>query len=109
MRTLLLCVLLAVALALWAGGAEIDAQVSPLQSPILVLSEPDLDTPDDCRWYYSQYYGDLDASEPWTQYAIDQCIAALPPAQDGAWWRVADWMGRYPLWTNGREYRVGTP
>lgn len=36
------------------------------------------------------------------------CVTPTPaPTPDtGNWWRIDDWMGEYPLWTNGTLYCV---
>lgn len=45
-------------------------------------------------------------------YDCDQdcmdCVTPTPePTPDtGNWWRIDDWMGEYPLWTNGTLYCV---
>ena len=82
-------------LGVWAiGAAGAGAQSSPLQSP---------------------FYSPL-PTPPWLPTAIAvataraeatiEAAATSTPACCEGWWRIEDWMGQIPLWTDGTHYYV---
>jgi len=83
------------------GGQDLLASSSPLQSPLPTY-----------EYFPSPIDGPLPPTVYWNdpRYSPIPAPTAEPPAMPACcegWWRLEDWMGIYPLWTDGAHYTIG--
>jgi hypothetical protein len=73
---------------------------SPLSPPPTEpAGDPELDSDEACRAYWTDYYEDPDAADPWTKNAIETCVRNIHPDLDEDWYRVEG-----TIWTDGRGH-----
>ena len=78
------------------GNRDLLASSSPLQSPLPT---------------FVYFPSPIDGPLPPTVYWNDPRYSPIPtptiePTATPARWRIEDWMGQYPLWTDGVHYYI---
>jgi len=115
MKKLLLLAMLALVGAFAAGrptGAS-TSPISPIHPPGLeacpracIENRIGAEHPTCNAWCVETY--DLDIASEYVSPRLPPRPTPAPPGCDRpGWQRIADWMGLYPLWTDGSAYCVG--